>query len=114
LLYNVLGADDGSDSALVGNNPYGLLVTHAASEADNGVEFSVAGLYASGQLVDFPGQDLLIRFGAGSADTNSISSMAEDTYSLQMQVVPVPAAVWLFGSGLVGLIAVARKHRKTA
>jgi hypothetical protein len=30
----------------------------------------------------------------------------------QVEVVPVPAAVWLFGSGLVGLIGIAR--RKTA
>jgi hypothetical protein len=26
-------------------------------------------------------------------------------------VVPVPAAVWLFGSGLLGLVGVARKHK---
>ena len=114
LLYSALGADDGSDSALVGNNPYGLIVTHAVSEVYNGVEFSVAGLYASGQLVNFPGQDLLVRFDAGSADTNFTSSMAEDTRLLQMQLVPVPAAVWLFGSGLLGLVAVARKRRKMA
>lgn len=34
------------------------------------------------------------------------------TYSMTITAVPVPAAVWLFGSGLLGLIAVAR--RKTA
>ena len=28
--------------------------------------------------------------------------------------VPVPAAVWLFGSGLIGLIGVARRPTKTA
>jgi hypothetical protein len=113
LLYSVLGADDGSDSAL-GNNPHGFIVTHAVSETYNGVEFSVAGLYASGQLIDFPGQDLLVRFDAGSGDLNATSSMAEDAYLLQMQLVPVPAAVWLFGSGLLGLVAVARKRRKMA
>jgi len=31
------------------------------------------------------------------------------TYSLTIAAVPVPAAVWLFGSGLIGLIAVARR-----
>lgn len=34
------------------------------------------------------------------------------SYSMTIAAVPVPAAVWLFGSGLLGLIAVAR--RKTA
>jgi hypothetical protein len=30
---------------------------------------------------------------------------------VQQVVVPVPAAVWLFGSGLIGLIAVARRKK---
>lgn len=30
--------------------------------------------------------------------------------AIDVQVVPVPAAVWLFGSGLIGLIAVARRR----
>jgi hypothetical protein len=34
------------------------------------------------------------------------------TYSMTISAVPVPAAVWLFGSGLIGLIGIAR--RKTA
>jgi hypothetical protein len=32
---------------------------------------------------------------------------------INAEVVPVPAAVWLFGSGLLGLIGVAR-HKKAA
>ena len=31
------------------------------------------------------------------------------TVGIDVQVVPVPAAVWLFGSGLLGLIGVARR-----
>jgi hypothetical protein len=31
-----------------------------------------------------------------------------------VQVVPVPAAMWLFGSGILGLAAVARRRRATA
>lgn len=40
------------------------------------------------------------------------ANAAGGTYSMTVTAVPVPAAVWLFGSGLIGLIAVAR--RKTA
>ena len=32
------------------------------------------------------------------------------SYLVQTSVVPIPAAVWLFGSGLVGLIGVARRN----
>ena len=34
-----------------------------------------------------------------------------DTTSFNVKVVPIPAAVWLFGSGLLGLIGVARTRR---
>ena len=32
-----------------------------------------------------------------------------DNYKATAPVIPIPPAVWLFGSGLVGLIAVARR-----
>lgn len=33
------------------------------------------------------------------------------TYSMTVAAVPVPAAVWLFGSGILGLVAVARRRK---
>lgn len=33
-----------------------------------------------------------------------------DTLQVDVRVVPVPAAVWLFGSGLLGLVGVARRR----
>ena len=36
------------------------------------------------------------------------------TQSLELNPVPVPAAVWLFGSGLIGLIGVARRKQSVA
>ena len=35
------------------------------------------------------------------------------SYLVRVQAVPVPAAVWLFGSGLVGLIGVARRKGRS-
>lgn len=32
-------------------------------------------------------------------------------YAFQLQAVPVPAAVWLFGSGLLGLIGIAKRKK---
>jgi hypothetical protein len=34
--------------------------------------------------------------------------------AVNIDAVPVPAAVWLFGSGLLGLVGVARRRKKTA
>ncbi len=38
-------------------------------------------------------------------------TMAGTPLSLSISAVPVPAAVWLFGSGLLGLVSVARRKR---
>lgn len=37
------------------------------------------------------------------------SNATGSSYSMTINAVPIPAAVWLFGSGLIGLIAVARR-----
>ena len=34
-------------------------------------------------------------------------------YSVTIETVPVPAAVWLFGSGLIGLVGLARRKQQT-
>ncbi|WJW75281.1 VPLPA-CTERM sorting domain-containing protein [Thiohalobacter sp. IOR34] len=50
------------------------------------------------------------------ADTNELVEVIRNdipslsSYSYTPSAVPVPAAVWLFGSGLVGLVAVARRR----
>lgn len=124
LSYTVTGKDPTATSSWGPNgdtaaavNPYSLGITRAVSIANNGIEFSITGLYA--QLGAFSPSNptaMLISFGAGSIDTNPVSSSIEDTSLLQMQVVPVPAAIWLFGSGLMGLVGVSarRRHNNSA
>lgn len=115
LSFYVTGANNGTDTLTVVSSVSGLSIARAISEANNGVEFSITGLDPHLAPYGFSNPaELLIRFSAGSGDPNPVSSGAEDSHLLQMQVVPVPAAAWLFGSGLVGLIAAARKRQKTA
>ncbi|HAJ93124.1 MAG TPA: hypothetical protein DCO71_11015 [Gammaproteobacteria bacterium] len=33
------------------------------------------------------------------------------TMTFTVQAVPIPAAAWLFGTGLLGLVVVARKNK---
>lgn len=40
----------------------------------------------------------------------TLSSNGELNYGAEVSAVPVPAAVWLFGSGLLGLVGVARRR----
>ena len=69
----------------------------------------LAGLYAGGTLL-------------GSAHSVSTVEFSDPTWTLESiqarigpvdpaTVIPVPAAVWLFGSGLLGLAGVARRKR---
>ena len=57
-----------------------------------------------------PTQSTLLDLGAskwslgGTGANNSFNSG-----SISLVAVPIPATVWLFGSGLIGLIAVARR-----
>lgn len=72
------------------------------------VEFSGGSLEFSGGTIDY---SLLRNFQSSTimnlATPDGIVVM--DTDVLFASVVPVPAAVWLFGSGLIGLVGVARR-----
>jgi hypothetical protein len=46
--------------------------------------------------------------------TGSLADIFYDNIVIDVTAVPIPAAVWLFGSGLVGLVGVARRKRKAA
>jgi hypothetical protein len=44
--------------------------------------------------------------------TNSLGPSGSTGEIFKISAVPIPAAVWLFGSGLVGLAGVARRRMK--
>ena len=43
----------------------------------------------------------------GTADVSTSSQLGQ--YGIEISQIPAPAAAWLFGSGLIGLVAVARR-----
>ena len=96
----------GTEHIVSETNDNSVSVNWAISESFNGVEFSVTGFenLLNPMSKENP-RDVLINFYAGS--TSNLGP--EDLASLNMQVVPIPAAVWLFASGLVGLIGLARR-----
>jgi len=75
----------------------GANFSHAVSEANNGIEFSITGAGFLG--------DLTIYLGAGDSNGS-----AEDLVSVSTTIVPVPAAAWLFGSGLLALAGFGRSR----
>ena len=50
--------------------------------------------------------------GFDPTPTNWTLSATPGGYSMSIAAVPVPAAVWLFGSGLLGLVAVSRRRTR--
>ena len=55
-----------------------------------------------------------IYMDVGPFDLNNVSSVKSFTATADgFAVVPVPAAVWLLGSGLLGLVGVARRQRQS-
>lgn len=80
-------------------NQFALIVTNWGNNpSDNGGNALYPDAYTGSTLAGFS--------GAGNASFNY--SIATTGLSAAT-VVPVPAAVWLFGSGLLGLVGVARR-----
>ena len=48
----------------------------------------------------------------GSYEWTWGSGASADSFTLNVGAVPVPAAVWLFGSGLLGLVGIARRKAR--
>ena len=60
---------------------------------------------------DMVGDTLSFGFGAVSTNNNGSGVFYDNLSFARVAPVPVPAAVWLFGSGLLGLVGVARRRK---
>lgn len=108
----VAGSGAGTEAVTVFDNAYGATVNWAVGDGvgGDGVEFSVTGLLALLEPMSISSpRDVTINFFAGSI----LNAAGEDQATLNMQVVPVPAAFWLLGSGFVGLVGTAWRRRSS-
>ena len=58
-------------------------------------------------LVSSPDTYLIVFHGYDNPDNH----ITANTLAVDLAPIPVPAAVWLFGTGLIGLVAVARRKK---
>jgi len=67
--------------------------------------------YTGGTLISGSTGAIAGSFFNATSDNFSVDFTADSVIAKAGPVVPVPAAVWLFGSGLLGLVGVARRKK---
>lgn len=106
----LLGGNNGSISGAVGVNT----ITKFTVDWRGPALFTDPAVLAQNLTTsDFSFRRITMRFSDGSTATTTIDNASQITFG-SASVVPVPAAVWLFGSGLLGLLGIARRKAQEA
>ncbi len=113
-----------TDQAACKDNEYGHLFNYGAGTVfGSGITTSSPGPFSNVQPNDYWSgtEDALFpsevawyfhfMFGSRSTVYKGLNHFAWAVHSGNVSAVPVPAAVWLFGSGLLGLLGLARRKR---
>ena len=117
MFYNNLGNLGRYDTN--GNSQSGFGVTNSSfTDGNSGASVSIVNLQNSFYWLDeeyVPGTDRAWAFGTGGGVQYDVNK-GNSGYSWAVRAgdvssVPVPAAAWLFGSALLGLAGVKRRHR---
>ena len=109
--------DDAPDGDGTGTQDIWTTGTQTANATGASASFSLTGVPITGNDTDgFAGQ-LIAAGNIGTAWGFFVNTQYSERYELDIvntTVIPVPAAVWLFGSGLLGLVGVARRRKAQA
>lgn len=105
--YFSMGGGDNGNEQILGPNVEGFSVadTFISLGDDTDLDFIVGDAFQeiNIDLADTDRRTFFISFGSGNKQVFGTLS----TFS----PIPIPAAVWLFGSGLLGLLGVARRNK---
>ena len=101
LFYNVLGGTAGFDIAASQNENY-YLFTNISMDYGN---------WSSTQAYDTGAWSFTFRSGNQRSFNTAVSNYSWAVHEGDVGAVPVPTAVWLFGSGLIGLVGFARRKQ---
>lgn len=106
---NLMAAGTANISAELRRQDLGsMLVVFSQSVTNSSVSPTFQGMLPAGNYVyniDMTSSSSATNNGMSSGDASALTALT----LTPMTVVPVPAAVWLFGSGLLGLVGVARR-----
>ena len=101
LFYNVLGGTAGYDISTSHNDNY-YLFTNISTTNSN---------WSSTQAYDTGAWSFAFRSGNQRSFNTAVSNYSWAVHDGDVSAVPVPAAVWLFGSGLIGLVGFVRRKK---